>query len=480
MGCGSCGTNGKGCGGGGCASGSCNKMNTFDWLSNLDIEDNNGYDFIEVSFKQGARKGFYKKHDFLSVYPGDVVVVEAESGYDIGEVSLMGELVRAQIKKKKKTSDTILHKILRIANDRDVERLEDARSQEHDAMLKARNIAKDLDLEMKIGDVEYQGDKRKATFFYTADGRVDFRELIRQFARTFGVKIEMRQIGARQESARIGGIGTCGRELCCSTWLSDFKTVSTAAARYQNLAINQAKLSGMCGRLKCCLNFELDGYLEALEDFPKNVDTIRTEIGTTQLMKVDIFKRIMFYTYRDNDQMRGKFFALSVESVKELVEMKKNGKMVRDLSEMTIAAPPVSEEDELDYESVNEVITELPEVKKKRRNNRSKRGKGRPNNNNRSKSNNEQDAAKKQNPKSGTRQNNEKGGVRKVRKHPPKKKPTENTSQQGQAKPNVDAKQNNADKKSNSPKRNNKRRRPNNKRKPNNPNNNNNNKEADK
>ncbi|MEM8907113.1 MAG: regulatory iron-sulfur-containing complex subunit RicT, partial [Bacteroidota bacterium] len=259
MGCSACSTskdkNGKplGCNSnGGCASGGCNRLNTYDWLSGLDIADPEPLDILEVSFKHGARKTFYRNPEHNHIITGDMVVVDTGSGFDIGRVSLTGELVRLQMKKKRVNEDSILQKVIRRANERDLQRLEEGRNQEVATMIRARAIARSLDLEMKIGDVEYQGDRRKATFYYTADGRVDFRELIRHYAKEFRVKIEMRQIGARQESARIGGIGSCGRELCCSTWLSDFKSVSTAAARYQNLAINQSKLSGQCGRLKCC------------------------------------------------------------------------------------------------------------------------------------------------------------------------------------------------------------------------------------
>lgn len=378
MGCGSCGT--KGCNSGGCSTGgcaSCNKMNTFDWLTNLAIEDVNTYQFIEVSFKKGARKHFYKHHDFIQVTTGDMVVVEADSGFDIGQVSLCGELVRIQMLKKGLKEDSILQKVIRRANERDLEKLEEARSMEHNSMIRSRIIARELNLDMKIGDVEYQGDKRKATFFYTADGRVDFRELIRLYAREFSVKIEMRQIGARQESARIGGIGSCGRELCCSTWLSDFKTVSTSAARYQNLAINQSKLSGMCGRLKCCLNFELESYLEALEGFPKHADILRAEIGEAQLLKVDIFKGIMFYSIRNNDQMRGKFFALPKENVVKVLEMNKKGQKPFDFSDLIVTIQPSeADEETFDYDSVNEVIDELPPDKRKKR--RVRKNKNRP------------------------------------------------------------------------------------------------------
>ena len=247
---------------------------------------------------------------------GDMVVVEASNGYDVGRVSLSGELVRLQMKKKRVNEDRVVSKVIRIANERDLEKLEEARSKEQRAMVRARVIARLLGLQMKIGDVEYQGDNRKATFYYTADGRVDFRELVRSFANEFRVKIEMRQIGSRQESGRIGGLGPCGRELCCSTWLSNFKSVSTSAARYQNLAINQTKLSGQCGRLKCCLNYELDSYLDALDDFPKRADVLKTADYRYELLKTDIFKGIMYYIQK-LERGRGPVIAINKDRVKD-------------------------------------------------------------------------------------------------------------------------------------------------------------------
>lgn len=269
-----------------------------------------------------------------------MVVVESGNSFDVGRITLSGELVKLQLKKKKVKAKTIFPRVIRRANERDLERLAEARAAEPETMVKARAIARQLGLDMKVGDVEYQGDKRKATFYYTADGRVDFRELIKLYAREFRVKIEMRQIGARQESARIGGLGSCGRELCCSTWLSDFKSVSTAAARYQNLAINQAKLSGQCGRLKCCLNFELDTYMDALEDFPDRADRLETEAGMAVLIKTDIFKRIMYYIYKKEGF--GKTYALSVERVKEIQALNRKGQKPLELqsSEVLTEAEP--------------------------------------------------------------------------------------------------------------------------------------------
>ncbi|MCB0569138.1 MAG: hypothetical protein KDC66_05220 [Phaeodactylibacter sp.] len=375
-GCSVCSSNGtaKGCGSNnGCASGGCNRLNTFDWLSDMDINDTDPFEIVEVSFKNGARKGFFRNPPFTRAYTGDMVVVETGNGLDVGRVSLSGELVRLQMRKKSTKEDEVLHGVIRTANERDLERLAEARSMEMPTMVRARVIARTLGLEMKIGDVEYQGDKRKATFFYTADGRVDFRELIRHYAKEFRVKIEMRQIGARQESARIGGLGSCGRELCCSTWLTDFRSVTTAAARYQNLAINQSKLSGMCGRLKCCLNYELDTYLDALEHFPKNADKLQTEAGDAVLMKSDIFKRLMYYTY-EKDNGRGKIFTLDPAQARQILDMNKRGEKPADL--MSIAVKVETVEKDIDYEDVTGAV-ELPEEerRKKRRKKKNNRGK---------------------------------------------------------------------------------------------------------
>lgn len=367
-------SNGKagGCGGGcsnGCSTGGCNKLNTYDWLSVMDVPDVEYFDVVEVSFKNGSRKGFYRNPDYTRSMTGDDVVVETGTGYDIGRISLSGELVRLQMKKKRVNPDSVMHGILRKANERDLERLQEAREMEKATMVKARAIARTLGLDMKIGDVEYQGDIRKATFFYTADGRVDFRELIRHFAREFRVKIEMRQIGARQESARIGGIGSCGRELCCSTWLTDFKSVSTAAARYQNLAINQSKLSGMCGRLKCCLNYELDTYLDALEHFPEKAEKLFTQMGAAILIKTDIFKGLMYYAF-EHENGRGKIYALTLDQVKAIKQMNDKGERPTDLGEgVVVEMAAVGDEDGepvIDFADVTGAI-ELPDEKRKKK-----------------------------------------------------------------------------------------------------------------
>lgn len=368
----------SGCGSkGNCDTGGCNRMNTFDWLTQMDISDVDQFGTVEVSFKNGSRKSFFHLPPHLHLHTGDMVVVEAKNGYDIGRISLSGELVRLQMKKKKVKEDSVIPAVIRQANERDLERLEEARRQEKPSLIRARAISRSLGLDMKIGDVEFQGDKRKATFFYTANGRVDFRELIRHFAREFRVKIEMRQIGARQESARIGGLGSCGRELCCSTWLTDFKSVSTAAARYQNLAINQAKLSGQCGRLKCCLNYELDTYMEAVQAFPKKADKLQTESGAAVLVKTDIFKQLMFYAYTEG-RNRGKLYALKIEQVAEIQALNKKGEKPIDLGLLAMAA--ISEEDqEPDYEDVTGFIELPPEQRKKKSRNKRRKSSNRGN-----------------------------------------------------------------------------------------------------
>jgi len=294
MGCDNCGT-GKpnGCkSNGGCSTGGCNRMNAFDWLMNMPLAVvSDECKVIEVSFNQGSRKDYFRNTTLQQLEKGDLICVEGVSGFDLGEVSLTGEIVRLQMKKHEvKEDNPEMKKVLRRASDRDIDTWKHSKSREKEAVIRSRAIAKQLKLDMKISQVEVQADSRKATFFYIADGRVDFRELIKIYASEFKLKVEMRQIGARQESAKVGGIGSCGRELCCSTWLTDFKSVNTTAARYQNLSINQTKLSGQCGRLKCCLNYELDTYLDALQGFPDNCDNIQVAKGNASLIKKDIFK----------------------------------------------------------------------------------------------------------------------------------------------------------------------------------------------
>ncbi|MFZ1704933.1 MAG: regulatory iron-sulfur-containing complex subunit RicT [Saprospiraceae bacterium] len=357
----------KGCGDkGNCSSGTCNKMNSYDWIVTKDLYDPSEYNYVEVSFKKGAHKDFFKNSPNTHCVTGDMVVVETTNGYDVGRITLSGELVRIQMKKKFTTEDKVTFNIIRKANERDLEKLDEARTLEKSAMVKARVIARSLGLDMKVGDVEYQGDKKKATFYYTAEGRVDFRELVKEYAREFKVKIEMRQIGARQESARIGGIGSCGRELCCSTWLSDFKSVNTSAARYQSASINQTKLSGQCGRLKCCLNYELDMYMEAVKDFPDDVEVIKTKIGTASLIKTDIFKGIMYYAY-DNDRSRSNFISVTKDRVKEIKQLNKKGIFPDEiLDKETLAQIKEVQDNTPDYEDVTGQI-ELPIEKRRKK-----------------------------------------------------------------------------------------------------------------
>jgi cell fate regulator YaaT (PSP1 superfamily) len=362
-----------GCGkSGGCSTGGCNRVNTFDWFADIPLSDNYNFNLVEISFKNGSRKAFFHNDNKLDLYKGDVVVVEAAQGYDIGEVSLKGELVKLQMKRKnvKESSDTI-RKILRVASENDIEKLNDLRALERDIMIKARVISRELNLDMKLGDVEFQGDGKKVTFFYTAENRIDFRDLVKRYVSEFKVKIEMRQIGARQEAGRIGGIGSCGRELCCSTWITDFKSVSTGAARYQQLSINTEKLSGQCGRLKCCLNYELDTYLDALKGIPKNPDKLKTQEGNAFLRKTDVFKGELTY----NIEKTNKFYKLSAEDVKKILLMNKNGEKPASLVDFNIETITEKQLDE--YEDlVGQVSLKNIENKTKNRNKNKRRNKG--------------------------------------------------------------------------------------------------------
>jgi len=308
---------------GGCSTGGCNRMNTHDWLRNLPLSDfASACKVMEVSFNQGTRKDFFRNPALHPYEKGELVSVEGISGFDVGVVSLTGEIVRLQMKKRNvKEDNPEMKKVLRRATDRDIDIWKQNKAREPEAVIRSRAIAKQLKLDMKISQVEMQADGRKATFFYIADGRVDFRELIKVYASEFKVKVEMRQIGARQEAGKVGGIGSCGRELCCSTWLTDFKSVNTAAARYQNLSINQTKLSGQCGRLKCCLNYELDTYLDALQHFPDNCDVIQVAKGNAFLIKKDIFKNLMWYTLPDSNKQ----YPLTIERVHKIKTLNQQG-----------------------------------------------------------------------------------------------------------------------------------------------------------
>ncbi|MDX1627775.1 MAG: regulatory iron-sulfur-containing complex subunit RicT [Fulvivirga sp.] len=319
----------KGCkNNGGCKTGGCNKMNVFDWLSNMELPVLDKFDVVEVRFK-GGKKEFFRNTQDLNLTTGDMVVVDVPNGHHIGYVSLQGELVRLQMQKRKVKNDDEIRKIYRIAHHNDVEKYEQVKKRELPTLYRTRQIIDDLKLEMKLSDVEFQADNSKATFYYSADERVDFRELIKILAAEFKIRVEMRQISLRQEAGRLGGIGSCGRELCCSTWLSDFKSVSTSAARYQNLSLNPSKLSGQCGRLKCCLNYELETYMEALEDIPNLDGPLVTEKGKARLQKTDIFRKIMWFGYEDENA----WISIGVDRVNEIITQNKNGKKPASLLE---------------------------------------------------------------------------------------------------------------------------------------------------
>jgi len=349
-------------------------MEVYDWLSNLDMPSNyKPFQVIEVKFK-GARKEFYLNTDNIYLEIGELIAVEGSTGgYDIGHVSLTGELVRMQMKRRKTPMDQVTRKVYRKATEADVDKWKLAKDLEWETMHKARTLALDLRLSMKISDVDYQGDKTKATFFYTAEGRVDFRELIKKMAETFRIRIEMRQIGMRQEAGRLGGIGSCGRELCCSTWLTNFKTVSTAAARYQNLSLNTLKLAGQCGKLKCCLNYELDTYLDALKDIPDRVENLQTEVGTARHQKTDIFKKLMWFSYPNQED----WIPLKVDRVKEIMAMNKKGQKPSNLKDEAVELPTSAIVEKIpDYENVvgQDSLTRLddkPRNKNNRNNNSS-------------------------------------------------------------------------------------------------------------
>jgi cell fate regulator YaaT (PSP1 superfamily) len=341
MGCGNCGVateGGKpsGCqSNGGCSSGGCNRLNVFNWLADIPLSDfGKPYDIVEVSFNKGSRKDYFRNTEGHLFHKGEMVAVEGVGGFDVGEISLTGELVKLQLKKYSVKEEAVDKKILRSVTDNDLNIFYRQKESEKETLIRSRAIAKQLNLEMKIAEAEWQADGKKVTFFYTADARVDFRELIKVYASEFKAKIEMRQIGARQESAKVGGIGSCGRELCCSTWLSDFKTVNTTAARYQNLSINQTKLSGQCGRLKCCLNYELDTYMDALKGFPQHAEVLELEQGRANLQKKDIFRNLMWYSFAGSNKQ----YPLTIERVREIMELNANGIKPAELEAVEVQA----------------------------------------------------------------------------------------------------------------------------------------------
>jgi cell fate regulator YaaT (PSP1 superfamily) len=374
MGCSSCatGTNGvpKGCkSNGSCATGGCEKLSVFDWLSNMTLPSGEErFNIFEVRFKNG-RKHFYNNPNNLTLSIGDIVAVEGNPGHDIGTISLAGELVKVQMKKRKVAADSEdVKKLYRKASQKDIDIWQKARDKELDTQTRGREIISRLGLKMKLSDVEYQGDGNKATFYYTADTRVDFRQLIRDLAGAFSIRVEMKQVGARQEAARLGGVGSCGRELCCSTWLTDFRKVTTTAARYQQLSLNPLKLAGQCGKLKCCLNYELDTYLDALKGFPKQETVLKTEKGAAVFVKMDIFKEHLWYTYKED---RAKWYRLTLEQVLEIIALNKNNEVGLSLDEYE---SEVEELPKVDFENVvgQDSLTRFDAPKNRRRRNRNK------------------------------------------------------------------------------------------------------------
>ncbi|WP_294300793.1 regulatory iron-sulfur-containing complex subunit RicT [uncultured Chryseobacterium sp.] len=345
------------------------KLSVFDWLSNINNPAPNRCDFVEVRFKND-RKSFYKNVNNIPLHIGSVVTVESSPGHDVGVVSLTGELVKIQMKKKKCSEESAL-KIYRLANQKDLEVWQEARKKEDNVKIEARKIAHRLNLEMKITDVEYQGDASKVTFYYTADNRVDFRQLIKEYAGSFRTKIDMKQIGFRQEAAKVGGIGSCGRELCCSTWLTDFRSVNTNVARYQQLSINPQKLAGQCGKLKCCLNYELDSYLDALSNFPSSSTTLDTEKGRAFCIKIDVFKKKMWFAYVENSIA---WYDFDIDLVKKLISKNKRGEKTLPLEELKQPETPFASIDLIQENNVDR-------FEKKNRNNRNK-NQNRSNNNN--------------------------------------------------------------------------------------------------
>ena len=374
MGCGSggCGTKDGAPGGcqshGSCSTGGCNRMNVHDWLANLPFSDpESNCRIIEVSFNNGSRKDFFKNNTLHYYEKGDMIAVEGISGFDVGMVNLTGELVRIQMKKRnvdEKSPD--IKKVLRRATDTDIAKMKETKAREAQVLIRSRAMARQLNLELKMAEVEIQADGRKATFFYIADDRVDFRELIKLYAGEFKVKVEMRQIGARQEAGKVGGIGSCGRELCCSSWLTDFKSVNTNAARYQNLSINQTKLSGQCGRLKCCLNYELDTYMDALQFFPDDAEMLEMERSRAFLVKKDIFKNLMWYTMPDSNKQ----YPLTIERVKKIKELNRQGVRPADLEPVEVITSKPKDIEPVYADVVGQIsLKSLEKTSRKRRDN---------------------------------------------------------------------------------------------------------------
>jgi cell fate regulator YaaT (PSP1 superfamily) len=330
-------------------------MNVFDWLSDLDVPQFQRFHVVEIKFK-GGRKEYFRNSNGLMLHTGDGVMVESSSGIHMGVVSLQGELVRLQLMKKSIKDDDNLKNIIRIASDKDLEKHNQMIARDMPTMYRGRQIIGDLKLNMKLSDVEFQSDGTKAIFYYSSEDRVDFRELIKLLATEFKVRVEMKQISSRQEAGRLGGIGVCGRELCCSTWLTDFKNVTTSAARYQNLSLNPVKLSGQCGRLKCCLNYELETYMDALKSIPTIEGRLKTKKGEAVLQKTDIFKRMMWFGIVGEEAI---WIPVSCDRVKEIIDLNKKGIIPESFSDLNPDAPVVEKP------SLSELNSDLERMDKK-------------------------------------------------------------------------------------------------------------------
>lgn len=368
----------KGCrSNGGCSTGGCNKLNSFNWLTDMELPLDARFDVVEVRFKNG-KKDFYRNANKYDLHSGDPVIVDVPNGHHLGYVALQGELVRLQMKKKSVKDDGQIRAIYRIANEKDIKKFEEVIEKEQPTLHRTREIIQEEKLNMKLTDVEYQADGTKATFYYSADDRVDFRELIKRLASEFKIRVEMRQISLRQEASRLGGIGSCGRELCCSTWLTDFKSVTTTSARYQNLSLNPSKLSGQCGRLKCCLNYELETYMDALKEIPELKKPLITQKGEAKLQKTDIFKKIMWFGYENENS----WIAIPIDRVKEILKQNEAG-----------SKPATLKEDHIDLKNeISEALNsdlELLDKKFQKKSKKKKRRKKKRHNRNRNKNSNQ-------------------------------------------------------------------------------------------
>ncbi|ANQ51306.2 Signal peptidase-like protein [Flammeovirga sp. MY04] len=442
MGCQSCSTMAcgvpTGCGSNGdCQSGGCSKLNAFDWLGDMDLPSSQRFNIIEIKFK-GGRKGYFRNTNHLETYIGDPLVVDTGNGHHIGHVSLQGDLVRLQMLKKNVEDDESILSILRHATPKDLEKLAMVKNREIPTLYKTREIIQDLKLDMKLSDVDFQADNSKATFYYSADDRVDFRQLIKVLASEFKIRVEMRQISLRQEASRLGGIGSCGRELCCSTWLTEFKSVSTSAARYQNLSLNPSKLSGQCGRLKCCLNYELETYIDALVDIPMIDKNLRTQKGEAHLQKVDIFRKRMWFSFQGETT----WHVISTERVEEISKMNAKGKFPETLEEDIEEKAPAFQEQKL-----SSILDKQPLPQKKKKKKADNRAKGGQN----QQGNTGQNQNRKKNQPSNRKQNQKGGQGTPQQKNAPKKG---NSPQKGAPKKNApQGNSNPAQKKKDGPKR---------------------------